>query len=277
MTGKPVKSLVEPGKCQFTEEWTAVPLTERLQVSKTSSVLRFGLPNKDLPLGLSTCACLLAKVSVGGEDVIRPYTPISTNELKGHFDVLIKDYASFGGKLSNHVNNVMKIGDTVDVKHIPFNVKIQAPFAPHKKIVMLVGGTGITPMIQALHAILGDKDSDIKVVMLYGSQSEGDILGRELIDSWAAEYSDRFEVVHVLSGESASTWNGAKGFIDKDLITKHVIKGSISAGPDAGEDVIFFVCGPPPMYDALCGPRNEKELTGTLLDLGYKKEQVYKF
>lgn len=31
------------------------------------------------------------------------------------------------------------------------------------------------------------------------------------------------------------------------------------------------------MYSALCGPRGEDEVKGLLADMGYKKEQVYKF
>lgn len=55
-------------------------------------MLRFGLPDKEKGLGLSTCACILAgaKVDEGDDMVIRPYTPISTNADKGTFDLLIK-------------------------------------------------------------------------------------------------------------------------------------------------------------------------------------------
>ena len=38
-----------------------------------------------------------------------------------------------------------------------------------------------------------------------------------------------------------------------------------------------FVCGPPAMYESLCGPRDDPELTGILRDLGYSKDQVIKF
>merc|ERR1719162_1950650 len=106
LSGKPHKSLVPPGKCQFKEDWTPVPLLERIVVSKTSSVLRFGLPDSSSPMDLSTCACILAKASnVEGQeqDVIRPYTPISTNALVGSFDLLIKDYG--GNGMSNHMCN----------------------------------------------------------------------------------------------------------------------------------------------------------------------------
>ena len=53
---------------------------------------------------------------------------------------------------------------------------------------MIVGGTGITPMIQALHAILGsERHSDYKVSMLYGSKVSNDILGQELLEKWSSE------------------------------------------------------------------------------------------
>eukprot|EP00980_Cylindrotheca_fusiformis_P002245 scaffold517_cov119-Cylindrotheca_fusiformis.AAC.28 len=270
LTGKPTKALVPPGQCQFTDELKSVPLMERIPVSSTSSVLRFGLPDTSAPLNLSTCACILARAEIGGEEVIRPYTPISTNELKGCFDLLIKDYGS-GAKMSKHLCEDLKVGETVDFKHIKFNVKIQAPFK-QKKICMLVGGTGITPMIQALHAILGDTDSDTEVVMLYGSKVSTDILGQELLDNWAKDHKDRFKVVHVLSEEPAdSDWTGTRGFIDKELIKSNF------PDPSAGDDLMIFVCGPPPLYNALCGPRDEKELTGALGDMGYKAEQVFKF
>jgi cytochrome-b5 reductase len=131
LTGKPTKVLVPPGKCQFSDEFVPVPLMERIPVSSTSSVLRFGLPDTSAPLNLSTCACILAKAEIGGEAVIRPYTPISTNELKGCFDLLVKDYGPTA-KMSKLMCQDLKVGETVEFKHISFNVKIQAPFKPKK-------------------------------------------------------------------------------------------------------------------------------------------------
>ena len=47
--------------------------------------------------------------------------------------------------------------------------------------------------------------------------------------------------------------------------------------PPPSDDTMIFVCGPPPMYNALCGPRDQKELTGALAEMGYTAEMVYKF
>jgi len=66
-----------------------------------------------------------------------------------------------------------------------------------------------------------------------------------------------------------SSYSGEKGFINKELISKHF------SGP--GSDVNIFVCGPPPMYNALCGAREDAEISGVLADMGYSKEEVTKF
>ena len=191
---------------------------------------------------------------------------MSTNALSGKFELMMKVYP--GGKLSQHLDT-MPIGESVDFKHIPFNVKIQYPFNK-AKIGMLVGGTGITPMIQALHAVLGTEGDSTAVSMLYGSQKSTNILATEVLDEWSSAFPGRLDVTHVLSAEpEGSSWTGPKGFITPELIAEKL--------PGPSEDCLIFVCGPPPMYDALCGPRGEAELSGALKDMGYAAEQVIKF
>ena len=48
--------------------------------------------------------------------------------------------------------------------------------------------------------------------------------------------------------------------------------------------LFLFVCGPPPLYKAVCGPKGTKddpkaqgELGGLLKDMGYAEEAVFKF
>jgi cytochrome-b5 reductase len=247
-------------------------------------------------LNLSTCGCLIARaiVLVPGETeeelVSRPYTPISTNALIGCFDVLIKHYGP-KARMSRHIHENLKIGDTLEFSHTAKNVKLQAsafigPISKKKHIVMLVGGTGISPMIQALHAILGggndnDKDDEAttttKVTLLYGCRSQKKILGREMFDHWrdvcGGEEEDRvFNVKYVLSREPRmSEWKGERGYIKASKILR------FCPPPSTGDDLLMFVCGPPRMYDTLCGSREETKLTGILATLGYSENQVYKF
>eukprot|EP00985_Skeletonema_marinoi_P033756 scaffold42091_cov219-Skeletonema_marinoi.AAC.1 len=125
---------------------------------------------------------------------------------------------------------------------------------------MIAGGTGITPMIQALHAILGkgeesQQSKTEEVSLLYGSRNADDILGGEMLQKWAEDNGEKFNYVDVLSNEPEdSSYKGERGFIDKEKIQKYLPPAS------DGEDVIIFVCGPPIMYELLCGPRNEPEV-----------------
>jgi len=266
--GQPTSALAKPNSCVFGDNWTKVPLESRQSVSHDTRLLTFALDDPNKPMGLSTCACVLVR---GGRDaegnaVVRPYSPVSTNKMHGKFEVIVKVYDQ--GVMSKHMDG-MKVGDTLDFKHIDKNVKIQYPFGK-KRIGMLVGGTGITPMIQALHALLGTKGDTTDVSLLFGNRSEKDILLRETLDEWATQFSDRFHVTHVLSDEdSKSSWKGPRGFINKALIEKHC--------PPPSPDTLLFVCGPPPMYNALCGPRDDANITGLLKELGYDSSHIFKF
>mmetsp|Transcript_217 Transcript_217/g.342 ORF Transcript_217/g.342 Transcript_217/m.342 type:complete len:346 (-) Transcript_217:32-1069(-) len=280
LTSSPILSLIEPGHCQFTQDFIKVPLLENVPVSPTAFVARFGLPDPARPLNLSTCACILAGVETpNGEMVVRPYTPISTNADKGTFDLLIRKYPD--GKMSSYLADLKPSKEgVVGFKHIPFNVKIQYPFGSPKTLVMIAGGTGITPMIQALHAILGDDQCPIeKTILLYGSRNKDDILGKEMLDHWSSTHKDKLTVIHVLSHEKEEQQEEGvleaggfkKGFIDRKLIE------SVAPPANSGKNVKIFVCGPPIMYDILCGPRTEEQVTGVLGEMGYLKYQVYKF
>jgi len=94
------------------------------------------------------------------------------------------------------------------------DVKIQPDeFMKYDEILMLVGGTGVTPMIQALHAILGSDKKHPVVTMLYGSRMSSDILGKECLHKWAKDYPEQFKLTDVLSHEPEdSDWTGARGY-----------------------------------------------------------------
>lgn len=92
--GSPVAAVVPTGSCVFTEDWAPAPLLNKQSISHDTRVLTFGLPIKDKPLGLSTCACILAKGASNeeGEPLVRPYTPVSTNAALGSFELMVKIY-----------------------------------------------------------------------------------------------------------------------------------------------------------------------------------------
>ena len=312
----PQATYVPPGQCVLgAEEWTSTTLIRKASCGPATRVFTFSLPDPTRPLGLSTCACILARAMVRGssissggssssggggrnfnfEEVVRPYTPISTNAMVGKFELMVKIYPS--GRMGQHLDS-MAIGDSLDFKHIPFNVKLQYPVLRERRALgMLCGGTGVTPMLQALHCLLDPSSSSSSssslrfVSMLYGSRTRGEILAEDILSSWADLGEEEvgrsgmvdapsFRCTHVLSEEppyapvyvfpqASSDWAGPRGNITAELVQEHM--------PPPTEDCVLLVCGPPAMYAALCGPRDQEHLSGILSDLGYSKDQVYKF
>lgn len=274
--------------CYLPTSWVELPLIDKREYNHDSTVYAFGLPEGQ-SLELPVCACILLKApGMGrkegggkddwdGSDAIRPYTPMSDNALLGKFELLVKRYD--GGAASQYLHG-LKLGETVEFKHIKFNIKKQYPFEGAKTISLVCAGTGITPMFQALWKLLGTPGDDRKVVMLYGNKTVEDILMKDELDKWAKAHPDRLTVVHVVGNKpddpappgwvTTPTYVAETGWIDEAKIKKYCY-------PPSG-DTLFFVCGLPVMYKMLCGPRNEPELAeGTVLKkLGYTTQMVAK-
>lgn len=132
-----------------------------------------------------------------------------------------------------------------------------------KKFGMIAGGTGITPMLQIVNAVLRDEpNSDVTVSLLYANQSEDDILVREELESAVTKYNGRFKL-HYTVDRAPANWTHSVGFITKEMIEKHLPK----AASDGSTQILM--CGPPPMVKFACLPNLEA--------LGFKKSDFFVF
>lgn len=189
-------------------------------------------------------------------------------DARGYLDLLVKVYPN--GAMSEHLFS-MNPGQRL-------NFKGPLPKYPwtenkHDHIVLIAGGTGITPMYQLVRAIFGNSNDKTKVTLVYGNVTEDDILLKREFEELENTHPRQFKAFYVVDKPSEK-WQQGKGFISKELL-KTVM-------PEPKEtNVKVFVCGPPGLYKAISGPKvspkDQGELTGILKDLGYSKEQVYKF
>ena len=147
----------------------------------------------------------------------------------------------------------------------------------HNHLALIAGGTGITPMYQLIRGVFNNPEDKTKVTLVFGNVTEEDILLKKELQELENTYPNRFRAFYVLD-KPPKDWeqiNGrGSGFITKDLL-KTVLPESKE------ENIKVFVCGPPGLYKAISGPKNspqdQGELSGILKELGYTKEQVYKF
>ena len=213
------------------------PLIQKTRVSHNSSVYRFGLPRPTDRLGLPIGQHILIGTVIDGKEVVRSYTPISTDDELGYFDLLIKTYPN--GNISRHVGS-KKIGETIEVR----GPKGFYNYTPNmvSSLGMIAGGTGIAPMYQILTAILRNPDDKTKVSLLYANVTENDILLKAELDKWQEDHPDRFQVHYILN-EAPENWEGSVGFVTGELIEKHL--------PGPAPNLTLLLCGPPPMISAM--------------------------
>ncbi|KAF2751478.1 ferredoxin reductase-like protein [Sporormia fimetaria CBS 119925] len=240
-------------------------------VNHNTKRLIFSLPEEDMESGLPVASAVITKYK-GPEwekPVIRPYTPVSDVDQKGTVEFLVKRYDK--GPMSEHLHS-MKPGQRLDIKGpIP-----KYPWSPnkHEHVAMIAGGTGISPCWQVINAIFKNPEDKTKVTLVFGNLTDEDILLKKELAHLENMYPQRFRAFYTLD-TPPEQWQGGKGVVSKELLK------TVLPEPKEGEKIKIFVCGPPGMYKAISGgkksPSDQGELSGILKELGYSKDQVYKF
>ncbi|KAF7793598.1 hypothetical protein EIP86_004712, partial [Pleurotus ostreatoroseus] len=235
----------------------------------------FELPNNEASL-LPIASCVVVKASEGaaplvgknGKPIIRPYTPVSPSDQEGEFTFLIKRYEE--GKMSQYIHS-LKPGETLGIKG-PI-MKIPYKKNEFQEIGMIAGGSGITPMYQVLQHALEEKDNKTRFTLIFANVTPSDILLKDEFDALKAKHPDTFNVVYTVDKPDAS-WKGTTGYVNKELIQQHIPPASLA------EKVKIYICGPPGQVAAIAGKKDgmkQGELSGTLKELGYTEDQVFKF
>ncbi|KAF8531533.1 cytochrome-b5 reductase [Gautieria morchelliformis] len=263
-----VKSPLDP------EQFQNFRLQKVVPYNHNTSTFVFELPDGQASM-LPVASCVIVKASdpdalkdAKGKPIIRPYTPVSHPDLPGELHFLIKKYDA--GNASKYIHS-LKEGDNLAIKgpipKYPFNVN------EFEEVVLIGGGSGITPLYQILSYALPDKNNKTKFKLLFGNVTEKDILLREQLDELKRKYPDTFDIVYVLS-KADKNWKGGSGYITKEMLKNFV------APPSLGEKVKVFVCGPPAQVAAIAGKKEggkQGEVDGILKELGYTSDQVFKF
>lgn len=181
------------------------------------------------------------------------------DEIRKHFTMSsspTEDFIEFTKRLTgsefSRVLDALRVGDwaRIDGPHGKFTFE-----GEFKKIGMLSGGIGITPL-RSMCRFCTDMQLDTDITLLYGNRSEKDIVFRKEFDEMQKENAHLKVVLCV--GEATPDWTGYSGRIDSAMVKREI--------PDYKER-IFYTCGPPAMIKAM----------DTLLeDVGLPSDQIRK-
>jgi cytochrome-b5 reductase len=128
-----------------------------------------------------------------------------------------------------------------------------------KRVGMVCGGTGVTPMLQIVTAVARDATDTTELWLLLANQQEGDVLCKPEIEA-ALKLCPRLTVNYTLD-RPPEGWSGATGFVTASMLRQTM--------PPPGEDTLILMCGPKPMVEQACKP--------ALAELGYTESQLFTY
>lgn len=255
-------------------------LVEKEVLTHDTRRFRFALPTKEHSLGIQLGHHVMLTAKINGDIVVRPYTPTSSVDEKGHFDLVMKVYKASqnpdfpnGGKMSQYMDS-LKIGDKIDVRgptgrmnykrngifHLKFDRTSPLTTLNVKNLGMIAGGTGITPMFQLIKDICEHPEDQTKMSLIFSNKTADDILLKGDLETYQENHSDKLKVWYTLSSISfLPDWKYDFGRVNEEMLQKHL--------PPPGEGTLILICGPSPMIKSTCVPCLEK--------LGYTKQMIY--
>ena len=254
-------------------------LIEKEVINHDTRRFRFALQSPEHVLGLPIGKHMYLSARIDDKLVVRPYTPVTSDDEIGYFDLVIKVYFKNshpkfpeGGKMTQYLES-MKIGETIDVRgpsgYLSYvglgTFKIEELKKPIrlmkcKNLGLIAGGTGITPMLQIIRAILKNPKDNTKIYLLFANQTEEDILLRKELEQIVKSHKNQFSLWYTLD-RPGNGWNYSTGFINEQMISEHL--------PKCSEESVVLMCGPPPMINYACIPN--------LVKLGYDESQYFSF
>ncbi len=214
---------------------------------------------------------LTLRFTLNGQEERRAYSMCSS-PLEEELIVTVKRLP--GGLVSNHINDQLKAGDTVEVMAPEGRFFTKLDPDQRKNYYLFGAGSGITPLMSILKTIL-EKEPLSTVFLLYGNRSENSIIFRDKLEEMSQRYADQLIIEHMLSQplkqkekgwsglfkKAKMNWAGKTGRIDAQAVAHF-----LEENPARTSDSEYFICGPNDMINTV-----EK----ALVDLKIDDKQVH--
>lgn len=199
---------------------------------------------------------LTFRANKNGEEIRRSYS-ICASPCDKELKVAVKKITD--GLFSSFINNEAKAGDVLEVMPPQGNFYTEISKDQSKRYVAFAAGSGITPVISMIKAVLRNEPNS-QFVLVYGNKNKASIIFKEEIEALKNRYMNRFSVYHILSREVA----------DADLLSGRITADKAQFFLDhvipANKIDEVFLCGPEEM---ILGVRD------TLQQAGVDKKKIH--
>lgn len=192
---------------------------------------------------------LTLRFTINGKEERRAYSMCSS-PLEEGLTVAVKRVKS--GKVSNHINDKLKVGDSVEV--MPPEGRFFSKLDPdnQKTYYMIGAGSGITPLFSMIKTILETEPRSF-VYLFYGNRDEDSIIFKGALDAIQDKYEGQIEIIYLLSQPKRAKDKGLRGLFSKGSVQWAGIVGRLEeanltklmdAHTPRHKFVAYFICGP---------------------------------
>jgi ring-1,2-phenylacetyl-CoA epoxidase subunit PaaE len=179
---------------------------------------------------------LTLRASIGGQELRRSYSICSDRRLQ----VGIRRVD--GGAFSSWVHGELKAGDVVESYPPQGRFVMPAATTEGRHVLFIAGGSGITPIISILTALL-ERESTARATLIYSNRRTASTMFKEELEDLKNRFMTRLSLHLIFSRE----------VVDAPLYGGRLDAGKLSAflaGPVPASSVDeVFVCGPFEMND----------------------------
>ncbi|WP_236185948.1 benzoate 1,2-dioxygenase electron transfer component BenC [Pseudomonas juntendi] len=180
-------------------------------------------------------------LKVPGSEQTRAYS-FSSLQKDGEVSFLIRNVP--GGLMSSFLTNLAKAGDSMSLTG-PLGSFYLRPI--RRPLLLLAGGTGLAPFTAMLEKI-AEQGSEHPLHLIYGVTNDFDLVELDRLQALAARIPN--------FTYSACVANPDSQYRHKGYVTQHIEPGHLNDG-----DVDVYLCGPPPMVEAVSQYVREQGIT----------------
>lgn len=180
-------------------------------------------------------------LKVPGSEQSRAYS-FSSLPKDGEVSFLIRNVP--GGLMSSFLTSLAKTGDSMTLAG-PLGSFYLRPI--HRPLLLLAGGTGLAPFTAMLEKI-AEAGSEHPLHLIYGVTNDFDLVELDRLQAFAARIPN-FTF-------SACVANPDSQYPHKGYVTQHIEPCHLNQG-----DVDVYLCGPPPMVEAVSQYIREQGIT----------------
>ena len=218
------------------------------QATPDSVVLTFEKPSEkfDYQSGQYTTVIL----DVNGESVRRAYSLCSSPFVDEFPSIGVKRVKD--GIVSNYINDQVKVGSVVEILEPMGNFKCTVESNGQRSVVLMGGGSGMTPLISIAKTILTQETASAVTLVNVNLNASNNLFLKEL-EELKQKYAPRFRVLDHYVEDEILTKKGLfkkvmapKALPSKDVLGKYLEE----LGIESSDDNHCYLCGPSGLMDS---------------------------